>query len=372
MHRLTFYPLGNADTLFIDLEGGRVLIFDYADMRDPNDRYDRRWDIKTDISDKLEKKNRDDVDVFCISHLDNDHVCKSVDFFWLEHAQKYQGAGRYKIKELWVPAGAITEEGCDDAARTWRAEARYRLKNGQRIRVFGRPERLKQWLKDNGLTLESRQHLITDAGRLIPGFTKATDGVEFFLHSPHAHRINQCEVEDRNQDCVVVQATFLAGGAETRLVLAGDATWMPMEDIVRISKSHGNEARLEWDLFKLPHHSSYLSLSDLKGTTKTDPKPLIKEWFEDYAANRAIAISTSEKIGSTDQTQPPHFQAANYYKDAAAKVRGKYIVTMEHPTIGEPKPLVIKIDGYGPAVETIAASAVSTSLTQNPPRAGGR
>jgi len=372
MHYLTFYPLGNADTLYVDLKGGRVLIFDYADMRDPNNRFDRRWDIRSDISEKLRKKNRVDVDVFCISHLDNDHVCKSADFFWLEHAQKYQGAGRCKINDLWVPAGAITEDGCDDDARTWRAEARHRLRQGERIRVFGRPARLKAWLESNGLTLESRQHLITDAGQPIPGFATAADGVEFFLHSPHAHRINECEVEDRNQDCVVLQATFLAGGTETRLVLAGDATWKPMEDIVRISKGRGNEARLAWDIFKLPHHSSYLSLSDVKGATKSEPKPLIAEWFEQHGANRALAISSSEKIGSTDQTPPPHFQAANYYKEAVGKVSGRYIVTMEHPTIGEPKPLVIKIDGFGPAVDAVAATAASSALNQNPPRAGGR
>lgn len=371
MHQLTFYPLGNADTLFIDLAGGRVMVLDYADLRNPDDRYDLRWDINASISGKLKAKNRADVDVFCISHLDNDHVCKSADFFHLEHAAMYQTEGRYKIKELWVPAGAITEEGPKDDARIWRAEARHRLKNGSGIRVFGRPKRLEEWLTASNLSLASRAHLITDAGQVVPGFTKAADGVEFFLHSPHAHRINEREVEDRNQDSVVMQATFLASGAETRVMLGGDTTWECMEDIVSISKYHGNHDRLKFEVFKLPHHCSYKALSDVKGITKTEPKPLVKEWFE-MASDRAIVVSTSDKIVHQEQTQPPHFQAKAYHVDNLARINGQFKVTMEHPIAGSPKPLVLNIDGWGPRLESIAASAAIASVSQTPPRAGDR
>jgi hypothetical protein len=369
-HRLTFYPIGNADTLFIDLAGGRVLVVDYADMRNPNDRYDRRWDIRSDIAGKLDGKRRSYVDVFCITHLDNDHVCGAADFFYLEHAAKYQTPGRYEIKELWVPAGAITEEGCEDAARIWRQEARHRLKVGKGIRVFARPERLKAWLEANGLSLESRKDFITDAGNDVPGFAADADGVQFFLHSPHGHRIDARQVEDRNQDSVVMQATFRAGGADTRVMLGGDTTWESMEDIVRISKQHGNAAKLEFDVFKLPHHCSYKSLSDVKGETKTDPKPLVREWFE-MAADRAIVISTSDPVKNADQVQPPHFQAAEFHRENVRKVSGRFLVTMEEPTVGSPKPLVLKIDRWGAAVEN-QSSGSSSAAGQTPPRAGSR
>ena len=36
MHRMTFYPLGNADTTKIGLANGRTLLFDYANTRDPD------------------------------------------------------------------------------------------------------------------------------------------------------------------------------------------------------------------------------------------------------------------------------------------------------------------------------------------------
>jgi hypothetical protein len=55
-------------------------------------------------------------------------------FFYLEHASKYQDADRIKIRELWVPAAAIIEDGCKDEDRIIRAEARHRLRSGKGIR----------------------------------------------------------------------------------------------------------------------------------------------------------------------------------------------------------------------------------------------
>ena len=37
MHSVTFHNIGNADCVRINLENGRKVLFDYANMRDPND-----------------------------------------------------------------------------------------------------------------------------------------------------------------------------------------------------------------------------------------------------------------------------------------------------------------------------------------------
>ncbi len=111
---------------------------------------------------------KDTYDVVAITHLDNDHTCKAETFFHFDYAKKYQGEGRFKIKSLWVPAGVITESrnGLGDGAKALQAEARHRLRKGYGIRVFSRPAALKDWLEANDLTLEDREHLITDAGQL--------------------------------------------------------------------------------------------------------------------------------------------------------------------------------------------------------------
>ena len=375
MHKITFFPLGNADTCFIELENGRLLILDYAHVKKLDDQYDLRWDIETDLRSRLKAKKRDSVDVFCVTHIDRDHVCNACDFFHLDYSKQYQGEGRITIDELWVPAGVITEEGLskekDEHAWIWRQEARFRLKEGTGIRVFGRPERLRTWIEAQGLKMTDREHLITDAGTVIPGFSLSSDSVEFFLHSPHAHRIDEREVEDRNQDSVVMQGVFNINGTETKVIFAGDAPWEAMGDISRITMAKGRSERLEYSLFKLPHHCSYLSLSDEKGETKTVPKTDIDSWFK-RAQPYAWLVSSSHHISDEEQNDPPHFQAKNYYVDVKNSVSGRFWVTMEEPTIGAPKPLSIKIDSFGISQELLAAVGIggASVVNERPPQAG--
>ena len=279
-HRLTFFPLGNADCCRIDLDAGRQILLDYAAVSDPKDPNDLRCNLAKLLRDELQARKRNYYDVAGFTHLDDDHVHGSSEFFHLEHAQKYQGAGRIKIRELWVPAAAIIEEGCEDESRIIRQEARYRLKQGKGIRVFSRPDQLKDWLSKQGLSLDDRKHLFTDAGQLIPGWTTDLDGVEFFVHSPFASRLADGALLDRNKDSLVLHATFLADGNKTRVFFGADAEHEPLTDIIRITRAKGREERLESDVVKIPHHTSYLSLGSEKGKDKTQPTDEIAYFYE--------------------------------------------------------------------------------------------
>lgn len=240
MSTITLYPLGNADTYRIDLPGGQKLLFDYADMRNSADQNDKRAKLPAELRADLKTAERNSFDVVAFTHFDDDHVCGAASFFWLEYASKYQGVGRIKIDELWVPAWAITEtkeDLCEDG-KILQAEARYRFEKGERIRVFSRPAKLEAWLSSKGLTLASRQHLITDAGLYVPGWEpNSTKGLEMFVHSPFAHRQDDGTFDDRNTNCLVFQATFRDGGGETRAMLMGDTTYECIADFVRITSS---------------------------------------------------------------------------------------------------------------------------------------
>ena len=129
--KVHFFPLGNADTLRIDLADGRKLLVDYADTRDRDDENDLRCDLPEELRRDLSKAGRDYYDGVCITHIDNDHCKGFGEFFWLEHAKVYQNDDRIKIRELWVPAAAIMEENLKEDARLIRAEARHRLRLGR-------------------------------------------------------------------------------------------------------------------------------------------------------------------------------------------------------------------------------------------------
>ena len=193
-----------------------------------------------------------------------------------------------------MPAAAILEENLKDDARLVRAEARHRLREGKGIRVFSRPERRKAWMEEQGIDFESRKHLIVDAGKLVPGYS--LDGpakAEFFVHCPFGCRQDENTVVDRNEDSIVMQVTFTAGDRLTRLLLASDVNYETLSAIVQITRKHGNEHRLAWDLMKLPHHCSYKSLGPERGINETVPDPDVKWLFENQREPASDIISPS-------------------------------------------------------------------------------
>lgn len=373
---LTFHPLGNADCTRIDFANGQKMLVDYADMRNPNDPFDKRVDLPDALKTDLRAAQRDNYDVVCFTHLDDDHCCGAGDFFWMEHAAKYQGEGRIKIKELWVPAAAILEDGCQDSARIIRQEARHRLRQGYGIRVFSRPKKLKDWLEQQGLSLEARAHLITDAGTYVPGYSKyGQEQVEFFIHSPFGWRQDDNGIIDRNQDSVVFQATFLENGRETYALFMSDIDCDSIDQMVKTTKRHGNEDRLLWDIFKIPHHCSYTAIGWEKGEDQTQPTEDVAWLCETKGRERHVMVSTSKPMpvkGSAEDedVQPPHRQAGNYYKSVARDADGNFKVTMETPSIIKPKPIQIEITDRGARLLTISAIAGAASVVSAPARAG--
>ena len=68
--KVHFFPLGNADTLRIDLTNGHKILVDYADMRNPDDENDLRCDLPEELRSDLWKADRDYYDAVCITHTD--------------------------------------------------------------------------------------------------------------------------------------------------------------------------------------------------------------------------------------------------------------------------------------------------------------
>ena len=368
--RVRFFPIGNADTCVID-SGGRKFVFDFAAPK-PQGGDDRRIDLAETLSTEFKKEKRDSVDVVSFSHLDTDHFAGASEFFHLEHAKKYQGKGRIRIKEMWVPAAAILESKWDQSTegRIIQAEARHRLKEGKGIRVISKPEVLEDWLRKQGIDPKTRRESIVGAGNLMPGYRVQGTGIEFFVHAPFSDQRDESAV-DRNGESTVFHVTLKDGPGDVRLLLTGDTPYDVLARIVETTERAENEDRLEWDMIKVPHHSSYSSLGPNKGKVVTKPVPAVRRLYEEYGEAGGVIVSPSKVIPSTDEIQPPHRQAASYYRSAAKEVGAKFEVTMEHPTKKDPKPLVLKVSGMGQgvAIEKAAPSRPAAVAAQ-PPRAG--
>jgi len=378
MHQIIFYPVGNGDTSQIILDNGKRLLFDFRHITKTEDGEGPEINLKDRLKNELKKAKKDSFDVVAFTHGDKDHIENSTEFFELLYAEKYQGEGRIKIKELWVPAAMVLETAAnEDQSKEfaiWRQEARHRLKEGKGIRIFSKPEKLKDWLEENDLTLESRHDLITDAGKIVPGFTLAEDAVEFFCHSPFIKHVDEND-EFRNEAALIFNVRFKAGDNTFDYLAVGDSRWDIVEDIVRTTKYHKNSDRLQWDIYSLPHHCSYQTLSDEKGETETVPKPLVKELLESGKEGSYIVSSSApieDSKAGREQTQPPHIQARKCYEKYIKKINGaKLLVTMEEPNTDKPEPLIfnIEIDGITRG-DKVTIAATNIIISTPAPRAG--
>ncbi|BAY80306.1 hypothetical protein NIES25_67940 (plasmid) [Nostoc linckia NIES-25] len=377
MHKVIFYPVQNGDTSQIILSNGKRLLFDYRHLKIGEYEDEPAINLKNHLTIELANAKLDYYDVLALTHGDNDHISNSTEFFELRHAAKYQGNGRIKINELWVPAAilldtnTIGQRGAEFVI--WRREAQHRLLEGKGIRVFSKPEMLKSWLAEKGLTLESRRHLITDAGQTVPGFSLASDGVEFFCHSPFIKHVDEGD-DLRNDASLIFQVRFEVAGVQTNYLAVGDSTCDVLEDIVRTTKWHNNEDRLKWNLFNIPHHCSHHALNSEKGDTETIPVPLVEELLL-YGQREAYLVSSSKPINNNreayEQKQPPHIQAKNCYERYLKQIGGRrFIVTMEEPNLQKPQPLEFQITSGGVNLNPSTSYGVNIIVSSPAPRAG--
>ncbi|MBD2505146.1 ComEC/Rec2 family competence protein [Anabaena azotica] len=378
-HKILVYPVQNGDTSQIVLSNGKRIIFDFRHLKLGEEEDEPAINLKEHIGRELAEEKRDNIDVLALTHGDKDHISNSTEFFELRHNPKYQGNGRIKIAELWVPAAMVLETSTLDQWKNraefvlWRQEARYRLHEGKGIRVFSQPEMLKSWLEKEKLPFESRRHLITNAGETVPGFSLAKDGVEFFCHSPFVKHVDGGDVL-RNEAALIFQVRFEVAGVQTNYLAVGDSTCDVLEDIVRTTKLHRNEDRLKWDLFNIPHHCSHHALNPEKGENETIPLPLVKELLL-YGQKGAYIVSSSKPIANSreayQQKQPPHIQAKNCYQKYLNQIGGRrFLVTMEEPNVQKPQPLEFCITDKGVNLNTFTNYGVNIIVSSPAPRAG--
>jgi hypothetical protein len=377
VHTVTFYPVGCGDSSQIVLANGRRILMDFHHIADTEVNNRPEINLANQLREELAEASRDYYDIAAFTHGDEDHIKASSDFLELEHADKYCGAGRIKVRELWLPAAMVVEDVEQDKQLTDRAllrkEALYRLRQGKGIRIFSKPELLKDKLAVLGIDFESRKHLFVDAGTLVPGFSIAADGVEFFVHSPFVAHTDQGD-DLRNTCALIFNVRFLVDGTQTDYLAIGDSEYGVLEEIVGITEAHGRMDRLAWDLYNIPHHCSYLALGPEKGAKETVPVDRVRQLLM-QGRSQAYLISSSDPIDTTcaayEQTLPPHVQAKNAYESHLKQVRGRrFLVTMEEPNRAHPKPLIFEITGGGCNWRKAAISGVASVIGSRPPRAG--
>ncbi len=108
--KVHFFPLGNADTLRIDLANGDKVLVDYANMRCADDKTTCAAICRRSCGAISRRPRRNNYNAVCITHLDDDHCKGFGEFFWLRHAKVYQDDDRIQYRRA-LGAGLRASRG---------------------------------------------------------------------------------------------------------------------------------------------------------------------------------------------------------------------------------------------------------------------
>lgn len=359
--KIKYYPTGNGDMSLITLEDSTTILID-CNIRETSQGDDdkTKYDVKDDLLTEVKKRNNNPfVDVFILTHGDQDHCRGFKNNFYQGDPKNYKDKNRNEneiiIDELWF-SPMIAEEATNPDEDVIQAEAERRLKlhrekdvnrnePGNRIFIIGYDGPNKKYT--------DLDHLRQVPGSIITKVNyKEQEKFSIFIHAPFKEQFASAE-GDKNTTSIVFQARFknLASDSEFSClaIFGGDSdhySWKVILEKTEKKKNHELQKALDWDLFLAPHHCSWSFFND---TPQSDyPKPQEHSLrILDYKRANAIVIASCKKIND-DDSNPPHYQAKQQY---AKKVGAEKFLNTETENIkGEtPQPIEFVVTANGPA-----------------------
>ena len=349
----TIYPLGNAQTMQLELGNGKRMLFDYADMKPNNaETSDKRCSLPNEFYGVTK------FDVVMFTHAHEDHIKGASEYFNMEYL--YTEDEGVTIGELRLSAAFVagSNYSCEDA-RVIRQEARARLKAGKAIKIFGYSEELSKWLEDSNISVDSVQHLMFYAGQNITH--ELGDEISFFLHAPFS---DDCDdVQDKNDPSIVLQMRLHNDDKETNILVTGDVPCDVLDEIVSRTKEKNNEKYLRWDFYDIPHHCSNTGLCN-NSDEGVEPTDDVK-WLLQQSEVNAYVVASCNALAETD-SPPPSQEAADAYK-RSINLDVTFRITMEWPNLSAPEPMAFTIDSKGLKPKT---STSALFISKPAPRAG--
>lgn len=351
MSKIKFYPVDNGDTVLIKVPNATVQID--ANIRDNNDCYDVMSDILNELV--TDNKGRYHLDLFMLTHPDEDH-CRGIDNnYYLGDPDKYSDSDKENdlviIDELMVTPMLFTD-ATSSSAKALKKEANRRRnlyddnspakdKAGNRLVIIG--------YDGNKRYDKVPSYIPGDSIKEING--KKMSLLEFFVHSPFKDSLVEGRAEaDKNGTSIVMQARFKYLSSDTQpsalYLFGGDADHYIWKEIQNQSKNHNNDKKLDFDIFMAPHHCSWTYFNDVpykKGVTDT-PVDSSKNLITKYKTSGAVIIASSKQI-KDDDDNPPHYPAKEEY----IKLIGsdKFISLAEEPDSKNPKPVIYEVTSSG-------------------------
>lgn len=392
-NKVTYFPVGSADMSLVQLENGFTILVDCYLQEEATQN---RPTIADDLYKWLprDNKGRPYVDVFLLTHPDQDHCKGAKEFLHLDRPDKYNdnpGSGVRKkifIREMWSSPLIYRRRSkkyklCDDAVAI-NTEAKQRVKiykdkypdwdtDGNRILILG-----ADYKDDDGTDrLEGLDGIRFDIDKSIP---VSNENGHIMLYATVLAPLPPSEVEGgediltKNNSSVIMQMAVKASNDDTTgnlLLFGGDAEveiWRQLWD-----KHNGKASPLIYDILLAPHHCSWGVLSSdaaSDNSAKADPKARAALG---QCRNNAYIVASSEPV-IDNEDRPPMLRAKNEYITILKERQSSddhFLCTGEFPTKLAPEPLTFDFTPSGPKApsrktKTTNPALMSSIASQNP------
>lgn len=376
---IDFFPVGSGDMTLITLATGKTILID-TNIRQDADKEDKEDypDVARMLRDKLGRDDEDRpyVDVFVLSHPDQDHCSGLRRHFHLGAPSRWKKPEEGEneaiiIREMWsspLTFRRVQEiEGnlCEDA-KAWREEAKRRVRlhkgradsasdKGNLIRVIGQD---KNDPKTNEPKTKGIEHLVVKVGdSLVKIGDEADRSFSARLLSPKFVTEEEAEkLSGKNNSSIVMQFSLsssddpkedVADNPDGRFLTGGDAEvqiWGRIWD-----RNKDSPDNLGYDILQTPHHCSLGALSEDSYNGREGKEAKGEGCKIDDDAY--LALSQAEEgaffIASSDKPEEKTGKdlAKRCYQDIAKNVEGSMLFT----SVDSPqKPLRITISEDGP------------------------
>ncbi|SDE85701.1 hypothetical protein [Terriglobus roseus] len=355
---ITFFPVGNGGMTLVTLDDGRTILIDCNITAAADDPKDSTRDVAKDLRARLkkDKAGRPFVDVFLLTHPDQDH-CRGIEnHFHLGKPADYaddKKADKEKhilIQEIWSSPivfrrASADHKLCDDAT-AFNSEAKRRVEiartkkcagidEGDRIQILGEDE--------NGKTddiLEIVVKIDEDITK-VNGVTSKLFKARLLAPLPKSDDDEEEEKLRKNHSSVIINMELADSGARKTIknyINGGDAEVLIWEKLW--AKHKNTPAILEYDLLETPHHCSWHTLSwdsrsELgdKAKVSTDAKNALSQIRD---GGRIVSSSCPIK---DDECDPPSHAAKKEYEGIISDAKGEFFCTGESPNEKTPEPL---------------------------------
>lgn len=366
---ITFYPVDNGAMALLKLndDAETTILVDMFIRPEADDPDGEKFDVASHLRTQLKKdeQKRPYVDVFLLSHNDDDHIKGVQEHFHLGAPDDYtfpedeDAPVPILIQEMWSSARfwqrSSSSNKLSDDAKAFNREMKRRVKlfqdsgiiqaEGDRAIIIGKdPDG-----KTDGLETIVRD--IDTAFSKINGRELASKILVRVLGPlPQQEDEEDEEFQEANRSSVIIQVAVreqsLWDSYENLLILPGDAEVFVWECLWN---KHEGSDWLDYDILLTPHHCSWHSLSYDSESECDDPQ--VSEDAKNalsQAKEGAYAMASSKPIKDDDET-PPSQLAKNEYVGIVGHSR--FLCTGEHPDEKHPQPIVMNLTADGPQLK---------------------